>query len=225
VGSVAAGTLAHEFEHMISIGFRFWELGGGTDVTHIQETWLEEGMAHMAEDLNAIDAQNIRRANLYLAEAYAHSLVGNAELRPYVDTLEQRGAVFLFLRYLADQLGEQILRTLVEYNATGISSVEHVTQKNFYTSVGDYLAAIYLSDRGITSDERYEFTSFDIQNDFVDLLVTDRLATDGAFAGTVRSSAGHYYRITGADPPALQVRVTSPDGSSAKLRVIVVRTK
>jgi len=223
VESVAPGILAHEFEHMISIGYRYLVLGGGTNPSYIQETWLEEGMAHMAEDLNGMDAQNIRRANLYLAASYAHSLLGNLELRPNVDTLQQRGAVFLFLRYLADQLGEQIFRTLVEYNATGVSSIEHVSQKNFYTSVGDFLAALYLSDRGITSDTRYEFTSFDMQNDFESLLVDDRSATGGAFAGTVRSSAGRYYRITGADTPALEVRVST--SSSSKLRVIVVRVQ
>jgi hypothetical protein len=209
---------------MISIGYRLWEFGGGTDFSYIQETWLEEGMAHMAEDVNTIDTQNIRRANLYLAESYAHSILGNAELRPNnVDTLEQRGGVFLFLRYLCDQLGEGILRTMVEYNATGISSVEYVTHKNFYTSVGEYLAALYLSDRGITNDGRYEFTSFDLQNDFDDLFVTDRNAADGAFTGTVRSVAGNYYRVAGAASPALDLRVST--SSSAKLRVIVVRTK
>ena len=221
--NVVPGTLAHEFEHMISIGYRYLVLGGGTNPAYIQQTWLEEGMAHMAEDLNNMDSQNIRRADLYLAEPFGHSLFGNAEADPK-DTLEQRGGIFLFLRYLGDRYGEKIFKTIVQYRAVGIASIENVTKTSFHSSVGDYLAALYLSDRGITSDTRYRFTSFNIQNDFGDLLVTDRIVQQGAINETVRSAAGNFFRVTGAEPPAINIRVSTPS-SSARVRLVVVKTQ
>ena len=222
VESVVPGTLAHEFEHMISIGYRYVILGGGTNPQYIQQTWLEEGMAHMAEDLNSMDIQNVLRGNLFLGAPYMHSLLGNAELRPNsVDTLEQRGGIFLFLRYLGDQLGEQIFRTMVRSPEVGTATVEKVTHADFYASVADYLAALYLSDRGITSDPKYEYTSFDMQNDFDGLFVAEHAAPGGAFSGEVRSATGSFYRITGGEPPAVRVRVSSL--SAAKMRAVVVR--
>ncbi len=222
VESVVPGTLAHEFEHMISIGYRYVVLGGGTNPKYIQQTWLEEGMAHMAEDLNNMDGQNVLRGNLYLEGPYLHSLLGNSELRPYnVDTLEQRGGIFLFLRYLGDQLGNQIFRTMVQKPRGGDRDGREGDQAEFYASVADYLAALYLSDRGITTNPKYEYTSFDMQNDFDPLLVAAHATGDGAFSGEVRSATGSFYRITGGEPPAVRVRITS--SSSAKLRAVVVR--
>jgi hypothetical protein len=222
VESVVPGTLAHEFEHMISMGYRYVTLTNGTDPRYIQQTWLEEGMAHIAEDLNHMDTQNILRGNLFLGEPYATSLLGNAELRPYnVDTLEQRGGIFLFLRYLGDQLGNQIFRTMVRGPEVGTATVEKVTKMNFYASVADYLAALYLSDRGITSDPTYEYTSFNIQTDFGPLLVGSHAVSDGAFSGEVRSATGSFYRITGGEAPAVRVRVSS--SNSSKIQAILVR--
>ncbi|UCG51496.1 MAG: hypothetical protein JSW58_15130 [Candidatus Latescibacterota bacterium] len=223
VRGVVPGTLAHEFEHMISNGYRFVVLGTGTDPSYIQQTWLEEGMAHMAEDLNGMDSQNIARASRYLAVPSDNSLLGNAELQPYIDTLEQRGGIYLFLRYLGDQLGEGIYRDIVRSKKKGIASVEGVTDESFHTSMGDFLATLYLSDRGITGDPTYNYSSFDLQNDFGPLTVTGRDAGEGMFAGAVRSAAGDYYVVSGAQPPALQFGVATQTGSL--VRIIVVRTE
>jgi hypothetical protein len=226
VKDVVPGTLAHEFEHMISNGYRFVTLGSGTDPSYLQQTWLEEGMAHMAEDLNDMDGQNIARASLYLASPgpYATSILGNSELRPYnIDTLEQRGGIFLFLRYLGDQIDETIYKKIVQSKKVGIASVTDVTKTNFYTSVGDFLAALYLSGRGITSDPKYNFSSIDLLNHFAELSVANRSAGAGTFNSTVRSVGGHFNLVTGGQPPLIQFGVSSGQGS--QMRVVVVRTK
>ena len=228
VKDVVPGTLAHEFEHMISNGYRFVTLGKGTDPSYIQQTWLEEGMAHMAEDLNDMDGQNIARASRYLAASFggpsAQSILGNSEDRPYnVDTLEQRGGIFLFLRYLGDQIDETIYKKIVRSNKVGIASITNVTGTNFYTSVGDLLATLYLSGRGITSDPKYNYTSIDLLNHFAALDVDNHSAAGGTFNATVRSVGGHFNLVAGGQPPFIQFSVSSGRGS--QMRVIVVRTK
>lgn len=225
IDGVVPGILAHEFEHMISNGHRFVVLGGGTNPAYIQETWLEEGMAHMAEDLNGMDEQNIRRADLYLDSPALHSLLGNAELRPNaIDTLEQRGGIFLFLRYLADRYGEDILKSIVQSRNLGIGAVEAVTGASFHASINDYLACLYLSGRGISDDPRYEYASLDIQNDFDGPTVTVRSAAAGAFGASVRSATGNFFHVTGATPPTLRIRVSSTS-PTANMRVVITRIR
>jgi len=224
VTDVVPGTLAHEFEHMISNGYRYVVLGGGTNPLYIQQTWLEEGMAHMAEDLNGMDTQNILRSNKYLSGPRSTSLLGNAELRPYhIDTIEQRGGIFLFLRYLGDQFGEEIFKTIVQSRAVGIASIENVTRTDFYASIGDFLATLYLSGREITDDPTYRYTSLDLQRDFGDLLVTGQTAGGGGFGESVRSATGDFYLLTDARPPALLLGVSS--AANADVRVVIVRTE
>jgi hypothetical protein len=223
VDEVVPGTLAHEFEHLISNGYRFVILGGGSDWRFLQQTWLEEGMAHMAEDLNNMDEQNILRANLYLGTPFATSLLGNAELRPRVDTLEQRGGIFLFLRYLADRYGEDILKTIVRDPAIGEASIANVTGVDFHASVADYLATLYLSDRGITSDPRYNYSSFNFLDTFGDLSVDNRSVGAGGFSGSVRSATGRFHLLSGTTASTIQFGVSS--SSSAGVRCVVIRTE
>jgi hypothetical protein len=94
---------------------------------------------------------------------------------------------------------------------------------DFHTSINDYLAALYLSDRAITSDTKYEYTSFNVQTDFADLLVTDRAVQGGAFGAKVHGATGNFFRVTGASPPGLTVLVSSSD--TARMRVTVTRIK
>ncbi|UCH84982.1 MAG: hypothetical protein JSW50_04635, partial [Candidatus Latescibacterota bacterium] len=225
VKGVVPGTLAHEFEHMISYGYRFVYLGRGTDWRYIQQTWLEEGMAHMAEDLNDMDGQNIARANSFLVSPYTTSILGNAELRStnQEDTLEQRGGIYLFLRYLGDVYDETIYKKLVQSDRVGISTVENVTKTSFYASAGDFLATLYLSGRGITDDPKFNYTSIDLLKDFWDLEVFNQSAGGVAFDASVRSVGGNFNVIADGQPPLIRFHVSNQQGSQT--RVICVRTE
>lgn len=213
VESVTPGTLAHEFEHMISFGYRFVTLGqsgvGGLSLTQL--TWLEEGMAHMAEDLNNFTSNNQTRSDLYLFDPGEISLMGG-------DTLEQRGGIFLFLRYLSDQYGEGILRGMVRSSCKGIPCIENATGIDFFTSVADYLATLFLDGSGVNLDPRYQYTS----NLNLNALANALKATDvavGAFGGSVRAASGDYWGITGIQNPATNFVV-----GGSTIRVIVFRT-
>ncbi|MFQ5510733.1 MAG: IPT/TIG domain-containing protein [Candidatus Krumholzibacteriia bacterium] len=212
VTGIIPSTLAHEFEHMISFGFRFSAFG----IFGLQETWLEEGMAHMAEDLNGFDTSNKGRADLYLPDPGAVSLMGG-------DTLEQRGGIFLFLRYLGDQLGTPIYWDIVHDAGVGRAGVQAVTGEDFFTSVADFFSTLYLSDRGITGDPKYRFSSFNLQQAFAPLLVTSRAIADGAFGGSVSSAAGDFYVLSGLQSPAARFDVAGAKNSATRIVVIQVK--
>lgn len=217
VDSVVPPVAAHELEHVLSYGYRFITLGNGTDFGLVQDRWLEEGMAHMAEDLNDIDFGNVQRVNRYLADPGNVSLKGD-------DVVEQRGAIFLFLRYLGDRFGDAVYGDIVKTVCRGETCVELATGESFDRLVEDFLAALYLSDRGISADPKFNFTSFDIQQDFDALPVTARAVADGGFGGEVETVAGDYFALGGIDAPATVIRVAG-ESSAAGIRTIVIQSQ
>ena len=140
------GTIAHEFQHMINGSERF-----RSAVTEdFESTWLDEGLAHFAEDLNgrakkqlnetgnytfsqllpssadindfnAFFFQNFARFGLYLANPGP-----NSPTTQYADTsLADRGAAWALIRSTADQYApggdvKAFIRSLVPGPDTGV---------------------------------------------------------------------------------------------------------
>jgi hypothetical protein len=203
------GTITHELEHLISFSQRVFQQDGV-----VQVTWLEEGMAHMAEDLNDDNSSNIGRGSLYRSDPGAFSIEDNNA------GLEQRGGIYLMLRLLADQYGEGILKEIVQSKCTGRACIQNVSGKGFYDVFAEFLAAQYLSGKGITDDERFNYTSIDI-DDFGTLPVPIRPVGSIGVTGTVRRSAGefHIFQNTGTENI---IGFTDTSGN-AKLRAVIVR--
>ncbi len=178
-------TTAHEHEHMISFSHRIFHEGGV-----VQETWLEEGMAHMAEDLNGFDSQNMARANIYLNNP------GDISLENTFAPLAQRGGMYLFLRLMADRYGTGILKQIVQSRCSGRDCLTNVTGTEFYDLVAEFLAALYLSGKGITADPRFEYQSIDLSN-FNPVSYQSRVAGASLVAGVVKKTSGDFYVFSG----------------------------
>ncbi len=171
------GTTAHELQHLISASHRLFVEHGP-----LQATWLEEGMAHMAEDLNGIDRANKARAALYMGDP------GGVSLEHALAPLNQRGGIYLFLRLMADRYGTEILHGIVQSKNTGRACVEDVTGEGFYELFAEFLATLYLNDRGITADPRFNYSSIDLSD----------YGTVHVYPGLVGvESAGEVYRSSG----------------------------
>jgi len=214
VKQIMPATLAHEFEHMISFGYRFIVAGNGTSFSHTQQTWLEEGMAHMAEDLNGFTSSNQNRLNLYLIDPGNVSLFGS-------DTLEQRGGIFLFLRYLTDQLGEGVLKPMTRSICQGRACVQSVSGEDFFVTVADFLATLFLDGTGVTLNPRYNYTS-NVNLNVLATAIASRSVSDGAFSSSVRGASGDFVEMDGIQSPATNFSVSN---SSGNVRVLVVRTR
>ena len=123
VDTLTTGVLAHEFQHLINASRRMYVNAGADD---FEETWLDEGLSHVAEELLyfketgytprsflaaqaiidsrphfdtwiADDASNFVRFYLYLRDPANHSPIDAG------DALETRGATWSFLRYAVDR--------------------------------------------------------------------------------------------------------------------------
>jgi hypothetical protein len=217
VQTTARETMAHELEHMISYGYRFVNLGGQTSLAYLQVTWLEEGMAHIAEELNGMHGGNQVRAGMYLNDPGIISLMGD-------DTLEQRGGIYLFLRYLSDALQDNtIFLSLAQNSYVGARSIEAVTGVNVFTSFADYYAALYLSNRVVPHDSKYDFTTINYPADFSPLTVATRSVAAGPVSYmTIRNAAADFYVFENISDAALSLTV-KPSTTAAGLRVVVTR--
>lgn len=178
-------TFVHELQHMISYNQHVMSRGGRQEAD-----WLNEGLSHLAEELvsrayeldpsqprqtpeqlfpdssQAYIVPNVLNALDYLQATYASSVTVFRDL----GTLNERGAAWLFLRWLGDQKGEEIYRRMVETRATGWENVEAQANESFQQLFGDFSLALYADFRPDVDrtglDSRYRFTSRDFRQIF-----------------------------------------------------------
>ncbi|MBN2172000.1 MAG: hypothetical protein JW819_11845 [Candidatus Krumholzibacteriota bacterium] len=230
-----APILAHEFQHMINAGQR--HIIQGTPSTPEEELWLNEGLSHLAENLCGYDDQNVGRVKLFLhtrATRYTSlTLGGNA--------LAERGAAYLFCRYLLDRFGAATAGALIGGPESGAANVAQATGETFAQLFKDWAAAIYLDDRDLDDDgfaddlgPAYRFTSHNLRLDYPygaapgeALAVLPVYFDDPAHGDVVHPTAADYLIFeveSGHAPPAggsVTLRFTGD--MDADLGVLVVR--
>jgi hypothetical protein len=203
---------AHEFQHLINFNQKVLTFG-----TSGEKLWLNEGLSHMAEDLAGFDKDNVSRSKLYLARPNETGLFGEV-----TGTLEERGASFLFLRYLGDVYGEGIFRKMVVGPRTHKSNVQNAVGVDFNRLYRDWLVTLYLSGRGITEDPAYNYVSLGSDFGLDNLSLTSRLFSSPGFSETVRGSAGTHVVFTGASADSVTLRLVNGDLQSG-MRAAFVR--
>src|SRR5207302_3286611 len=124
--------------------------------------WLNEGMSHLAEELGGrsfglgtsqfsdFAIGDVFNAYQYLDAPGDHFLLATEG----IGTLAERGAMWLFVRYLVDQYaadqsltaGDLVTRQLDQTTLTGAANVEHVTGRPFAETVAHWALANYVSD-------------------------------------------------------------------------------
>jgi len=253
-----APTFIHEFQHMISFNQHVLVRSGASE-----DTWLNEGLSHYAEELGGRDIPDAHcdgdcftqfvggdasNAYRYLQAPEQHFLI---EPGSSGGTLEERGANWLFVRWLADHFdtptASAFTRSLVETNRLGAANVAAATGTAFGTLVAEWQLANYLDNLpGFTpGSPRLQYASWDFRNTFSAFhdqapgsfprpypLVPDSTLT-GTYSrqGTLRAGSGHHLRVI--QPPlsnAVTLHLTDgtsqPIGSStAAPRVGIARVR
>jgi hypothetical protein len=252
VFQVLPPVLAHEFQHMISFNQHVLLRGGTSEVT-----WLNEGMSHFAEEIAGRELANTRcpgfstclrqftdRGDLENGFFYLQSPESFFLVYPgsSFGQLEERGASWLFVRWLSDHfaadtlLGTEVTRALERTTLTGSSNVASVTGIPFVQLVGEWqLANFTESIPGFTgSNGRLRYRTWDLVFAFAQAsgglpypLVPD--ATTGTYSrlGTLRGGSGRHVLVTqGANAGAIDLQLKG-DNKFASLvpSFAVVRTQ
>jgi hypothetical protein len=188
--TAANGTVAHEYQHIINASRRKYINKVGEI---FEERWLDEGLAHVAEELNFWEASGrVPRTNLdaqifadpKTAAAYSTFVDNNFQryktylLRTELQTpvgfdpddadLQTRGAIWNFLRYAADRQPIGAERAfwfkLVNSNTSGISNLANALGGNPSTYLRDWAISVFMDDNAPNVDPRFQFPSWNLRS-------------------------------------------------------------
>jgi hypothetical protein len=127
-----------------------------------------------------------------------------------IGSLEERGAAWLFFRYVADRFGATATRAIVQTNLLGAANVASATGMQFATLVGRWALAVYLTDLpgfAAPATLRYEFWRFrtvfaqlhqQIPRYFdapYPLVPSSGIGVDAATSGRLNSGSGAYLLV------------------------------
>lgn len=127
----AAGTSSHEFQHMLNAANRVVKNEEAT-FTDLEQTWLDEGLSHIAEEIVGINEtgnslrdnltaadvlgnqQQVNAFNTFLVSDFANAArfmkdpngtqaLAISDPSPIQESLKMRGYAWILLRWLADQ--------------------------------------------------------------------------------------------------------------------------
>lgn len=231
LSNLLPAVVPHEVQHLLSY-YNHVQVNGGTT----ESAWLNEGMSHLIEDLVGYGQENPSRVELYLAQPYSAALIPSGS-----PGLTERGASYLFLRYLYEQVGDgdALARALVQTDQSGANNVLAALTSvdsslaDWETILAQWGIAVALTNAGVTSDAQYiyadrtqdvttgEWHGVCLQCDTDDGRGTTLSGVTTLSPGTtatIRAGANAYYSITDA-PSALTVVPTSASMQGVLIRL------
>lgn len=191
VTTLTDGTVAHEYQHLINASRRMYVNGVGAN---FEERWLDEGLAHIAEELNLFRASgksprgnlditafqdpgfasaystyglnNVRRYSQYLSRTESQAPIG---VDSFDDDLPTRGAIWDFLRFAADHLpagGENAFWfNLVNSKTSGIANLTAALGASPYPLMRDWAISVFADDNaGPSLDPRFQQPSWNLRS-------------------------------------------------------------
>ncbi|MGH7537278.1 MAG: hypothetical protein ACREMF_01470 [Gemmatimonadales bacterium] len=203
-------TFVHEFQHMIS--YNEHVLVGGGDP---QDVWLDEGMSHFAEELagrSFLPGDTATFSNYLIGDlfnAYSYLNASGSHFLAFssgIGSLAERGAAWLFVRYVVDQFAADttfaataaFTRTLGQSNLLGGAAVEAVTGTPFATIAARWMLANYVSDLpGFTAPPELRYSSWRFRTTFASLNQQRPTVFPKPFPLTPPTSAGNAVGLSG----------------------------
>ena len=123
--------LAHEYTHAIT--FCEHVLNNPPEFRRNEEGWIDEGLAHVVEDLHQHGWSNLDyRVRAYLAQPERYPLVVSDYFTSGLwRTAGTRGSTFLFMRWCSMPGGSELARNMIQSPFVGVRNLEFATQQSF----------------------------------------------------------------------------------------------
>lgn len=172
-----SGTIAHEYEHLISYYAKVVNRGSSPEAA-----WLDEGLAAFAEDINGYGGDAFLSVSKYLEAVGDTSLTGFGLIATNpseADSVERRGMAHLFLRFMYEQRGGATfgdgpaavtddggvaaIRNLVQAPDTGVELItQSKTGRSLDSWLSGFLVAVAIDGAGyenVSCNERASFAA------------------------------------------------------------------
>ena len=240
--------IAHEFQHLINAGRRIYV----NNASDFEETWLDEGLAHIAEELlfyregglapkgnldtPLLRASELRRTAFNLdmlgnAGRYRSYLLAPSTSSPYAanDSLSTRGGAWSLLRYLADRSGRSdnaFFFALANSATRGIANVTAVYGADVAGAVRDWNTSNAVDDVVAASTELLQ-PSWNWHNIYPTLnssypLTVPALADGSAATGSIVAGGAAYYRLGVPPGSSVSLSLSAPSATATTNLQLVV---
>ncbi len=251
VDTNTTAVIAHEFQHLINAGRRIYV----NDAADFEDTWLDEGLAHIAEELlfyreagvgpkENLDTPQIR-ASQQRRSAFNLDMLGNSgryrryllepsTSSPYAsdDSLSTRGAAWSLLRYLADRSGtgdNAFFRRLVNSSSSGVANLQAVYGSGLTDAVRNWSASHAVDDVATTAPE-YQQPSWNWHSIYATLygsypLPVKTLAEGTPSSGSVVAGGSAFFRLSVPASGTASFALTGVSSTPTNLQLVVVRTR
>ncbi len=246
VTTLNLGTIAHEFQHLINSGRRLYV---NTSATPNEETWLDEGLAHTAEEMlyyrmsGFTSRQNLTLSNVtqqsslfsnYAAQNFSrfYTYLINPEANsPYApnDSLATRGATWNFLRFAAGRQGatgeSAFYRSLVNSTTAGRTNLANALggPTQFADYLLDWTVSLIADDYSAATtsalNARYIVPAWNYRSIYPGLRFSGSSAL-GIYPINARAiTSGNTQRITLAGGTSSYIRFGLPTGRSTLINL------
>jgi hypothetical protein len=236
------GTITHELQHLIIASRRLY-ITANAQV--MEETWLDEGLSHVAEELlffrisGYTSRQNLTLADInrqttnfsnYASQNFSRFytfLVSPETNSPYApnDSLATRGAIWSFLRYSAGRQGAggeaAFFHALVNSPSVGFANLNNATGGQIGDYLRDWAVSTIADDYSVAAtaalSTQYTTPAWNFRSIFPGLRFSGG-ASLGVYPIAARAlTSNHTQRITLAGGTSSYVRFSVPSGGNARL--------
>ncbi len=251
VDSTTTAVLAHEFQHLINQGRRLYVTNSPT----FESTWLDEALAHVAEELLFFrEAGLAPRTNLTAADiqapaaranAFDQDMSGNlgryreylqatATSSPYskIDALSTRGAAYNFLRYLVDHnatTDADVFTRLVNSPDSGTANVRGVFGDDLPGHVRDWSVSQLVDDVGIADPDllqlSWNWRSVMTARTGSYPLRVQRMTSGSTYSSSAVPGGSVFYTLGVPAGTSATISLGGQSQKSTSLQLVIVRTR
>ena len=221
--------MAHEYTHAVTFSARVADAARLGRPAVEEEGWLEEGLAHLAEDLHAFSRSNLDyRVSAFLSNPERYRLVvDDYYTADLFRSHGNRGGTYLFLRWCADVYGPGLLPALIRSERRGVANLEAATGLAFEELYRRWSIALFLGglesgrDRapvgGFRSiNPRGTFGAWNLAGPRTTRVRPDGPADTWSAAGT----SSHYAVVEASPTGAVAIEVDGPSGAELQVTAI-----
>jgi hypothetical protein len=196
-----------------------------------EEGWLDEAIAHLAEDFNGFSTSNIDyRISAFLTRPEGYQLVvTDYYAADLFRSHGSRGSTYLFLRWCADQYGPDLVARLVHSQRRGTANLEAATGSTFASLYRRWSLALFLSglqkDGSAREPQADTFRSINMRAPCQDWELagprfTRVLPEDSIDRWSALGTTSHFAVVESSPSGAVDIEVAGPPGAELQVTVM-----
>ncbi len=230
-GPYARTVLAHEYMHAVSYTEKCSRRASAGEPCVDEEGWLDEAIAHLAEDLHGFSTANLDyRVSAFLSRPESYQLVVDDYFAADLFRSHgNRGSTYLFLRWCVDRYGPRLIPALVHSTRRGVANLEAATGTTFAELYRRWSLALYLSGMDPPQESpaasRDGFVSTNLRAPLADWELAGPRSTRMVAGGPAEhwnasGTSSHFIVIEGATVGAVEVEVVGPPAAQLQVTAL-----